>query len=76
MSCIKQTRWPVGPWFHPLPWSIAVLVVIVVVLCFYSSRSAPVLYDTAQLAAQVLSLGACVIQCCWASERPWRKITS
>ncbi|MFE3761250.1 hypothetical protein ACFXPI_05730 [Streptomyces sp. NPDC059104] len=76
MPHTKQIRRSVDPWLHPLPWSIAVLVVIVVVLCFYSSKSTPVLYNTAQLAAQVLSLGVCVIQCCWASERPWRKISN
>ncbi|MGW4775988.1 hypothetical protein ACWEPA_04925 [Streptomyces filamentosus] len=76
MLRIKSPRWPAGLWLRPLPWSIAILVVIVVVLSFYSSKSTPVLYDTAQLAVQVLSLGICIIQCCGVSKRPWRKTTN
>ncbi|MFI7316007.1 hypothetical protein [Streptomyces venezuelae] len=62
-----------GPWLHPVPWSIAILVVIVVVLSMTSSQSALMFQNTAQLAGQVLSLGACCVQCHRANRLPWRR---
>ncbi|MFF4101663.1 hypothetical protein [Streptomyces sp. NPDC001903] len=75
MPRTKSIRRSVGPWLRAFPWSTAILVLVVVVLCFYSSQS-PALYDTAQLAAQVLALGACIIPCCCVSRRSQRKISN
>lgn len=65
-----------SPWLHPLPWSIVILVVIVVMLSMSSSQAALALQNTAQLAGQGLSLGACCIQCHCTNRRPRRRITN
>ncbi|MFF0748559.1 hypothetical protein [Streptomyces sp. NPDC004267] len=75
MPRTKSTRRSVGPWLRAFPWSMAILVVLVVVLCFSSSRSTA-LYDTAQLAAQVFALSAGIIPCCCVSRRSPRKIST
>lgn len=73
MQRTKRIGKPASPWLHPLPWSIAILVVIVVVLSASSSRSALALQNAAQLAGQVLTLGACFIQCHCTNRRTRQK---